>query len=138
MFTFWKYLNWLIGFNELVERNDIVRPYVNHVTIKLLKDKSYHKTSEVPQNYLSKNSNFEKFEQDFRITPDTTFTKLKECACEFWGEKNPNEYRFYDEQLNDIFIPKEEENPSDDKPPLTVNAFFRMFQLSKAVLILKL
>lgn len=63
-----------------IKQNEFVRPYVNSVTIKLIKDKSYLHQSVISDNFLQKNSNFDVFEQAFRITSKTTFDQLKEGA----------------------------------------------------------
>ena len=71
---------------EMFGQKELVRPYINSVTIKLFKDKSYLQNSTMGDNFLKQKSNFEMFEQEFRITCDTTFDELKDGALEFWGE----------------------------------------------------
>ena len=73
--------------NNAVEQTTSVRPYVNAVCIKLYKDKSFMQGTNLDDNFLTQKSNFSVFEQTFRITELTTFKQLKECACDFWGEK---------------------------------------------------
>lgn len=58
---------------------------------------------------------------------ETTFDDLKEGALEFWGEKNPQEYVFYDSKMNQILM---------DREDLTVDKFFETFLLTKSILIL--
>lgn len=62
------------------DHKELVRPYVNSVTIKLYKDKSYLQNSIMNDNFLRPKSNFQMHQQDFRITGETTFDKLKEGA----------------------------------------------------------
>jgi len=59
------------------EEKDLVRPYVNHVTVKLYKDKSFAGNSLMNTHFLSKNQDFEMYSQGFRINKTTTFDQLK-------------------------------------------------------------
>ena len=75
------------------------------------------------------------FEQDFRINLETKFDDLKITACEFWGERNEEEFKFYDEKLNDIFMDNDFNNRNLDD--ITVNKYFEILQFTNALLILK-
>lgn len=123
----------------LADEKELVRPYVNTVTVKLYKDKSYVQNSVMNQYFLGNKSNFDMYSQDFKINSDTSFDQLKRGACEFWGEKNPNEFTFYDSKLNEILIDKIEGTSSifgSQAKEMTINSFFETFLSTKAILIL--
>ena len=62
------------------DEKELVRPYVNSVTVKLYKDKSYLQNSTMTENFLNNKSNFDMYSQDFRITASTSFSLLKQGA----------------------------------------------------------
>jgi hypothetical protein len=90
-------------------------------------------------NFLRQKSNFQKLEQDFKITSDTTFETLKIGACLFWGEKDPSEFRFYDHKVNEIIGDTDKGSNTifgNSQEEMTVNKFYETFLFTKAVLIL--
>ena len=121
--------------SKILSNTDFEMLYVNSVTIRFYKDRSFNQDSELNDNFFNPNGNFEKFEQKFRINSQTTFDELKKFAWEFWGEPDEGEYLFYDEKLNDIFV--DSEFQSRNYQNITVNKFFEMFQFTTAVLVLK-
>lgn len=115
-------------------RGDFEMLYANNVTIKMFRDKSYFQNSEINNNFFNPNGNFEILEQKFMINKRTTFNELKECAWEFWGERNHEEFKFYDEKLTDINV---DNDSFHNTHQMTVNKFMQINQFTTAVLLLK-
>lgn len=109
--------------------------YVNHVIIKYFEDKSFSQNSELNNNFFNSNGAFVMHEQKFRINSLTSFDELKIIACEFWGNTDFDQFKFYDEKLNDIFIENQAQIRNFEE--LTVNDFFEKQQFTNAILILK-
>ena len=123
-----------IDLDDDEESNTAIRPYVNVVTIVFIKG-----NPDMKGNPLH-NRDVEKYQENFRITSETSFRELKECALDYWV-KNPDydSFRFYDENFNDILAEAqdniEEVNANDDED--RVNYFFESFRMTDAILILK-
>jgi len=126
-------------FNILDGEKELVRPYINSLKIKLIKNKSFFKESQLDDNFLTHKSDFQIWEQSFRVTSKTSFKILKTEACDFWGLKNEEEYKFYDDKANEIIIDNDKNHGEyfhQSKKTMTVEKFFETFLLTKAVLLM--